>query len=104
MDIMTDKFRISIDDDSGGESVLEITAISDEALAALLARVNACFWHLLETNDLIHPARDIERPVLHRASLGDYLCPVCASIVMKADHYCGQCGQKLAWTKEQTDG
>lgn len=98
MDIITDKFRICIfDEDSGGESSLEISAIDDEALAELMARANACFGHLLETAGLIVPARDIERPVLCRESLGDHLCPVCASIVMKSDRYCSQCGQKLEW-------
>lgn len=53
MDIMTDKFRISIFDEvSGGESFLEISAVGDTELADLVARANACFGHLLEKHGM----------------------------------------------------
>lgn len=53
MDIMTDKFRISIFDEiSGGESFLEISAVGDTQLAELVARANACFGHLPEKHGM----------------------------------------------------
>ena len=98
MDIYTNKFSIAVwDDESESESTLELTAVNDAALAQLVARVNACFGHLLDGHGIMAHGRDLAKRVLYRESLGDHLCPTCASVVMRGDKYCRICGQRLQW-------
>ena len=90
MGITTDKFRISIFDEDGGESALEISALGDKELAELIARANACFGHLLKTMGGEFP---------RLSPNGNYVCPSCGCGVEIPDQYCRRCGQKLLWAE-----